>query len=210
MSTGYSGAERARVKIGDTVAIFAQGPIGLCATVGAKLSGATTIITVDALPERLAMSRSLGADHVVNLLDADPVAEIARLTDGRGVDVAIEALGIQSTFESALRVLRPGGTLSSRGLLVRSHLTTRAFRRGSFRPFDRHNALSGRKGAYASPNVDNLGWADRSAATHHSSVQARSDRARIRAVRASAGWRFEGRDYAVSLTGNHGGRYQSH
>jgi alcohol dehydrogenase len=116
MSTGYSGAERARVKIGDTVAIFAQGPIGLCATVGAKLSGATTIITVDALPERLAMSRSLGADHVVNLLDADPVAEIERLTDGRGVDVAIEALGIQSTFESALRVLRPGGTLSSLGV----------------------------------------------------------------------------------------------
>jgi alcohol dehydrogenase len=116
MSTGFSGAERARVKIGDTVAIFAQGPIGLCATVGAKLSGATTIITVDALPERLAMSRTLGADHVVNLLDADPVAEIERLTDGRGVDVAIEALGIQSTFESALRALRPGGTLSSLGV----------------------------------------------------------------------------------------------
>ena len=116
MSTGFSGAERAGVKIGDTVAVFAQGPIGLCATAGAKLCGATTIITVDALLERLAMSRSLGADYIVNFHETDPVAEIERLTDGRGVDVAIEALGTQSTFESALRVLRPGGTLSSLGV----------------------------------------------------------------------------------------------
>ena len=67
MSTGFSGAERAGVKIGDTVAVFAQGPIGLCATAGAKLCGATTIIAVDALPDRLAMSRILGADHIVDL-----------------------------------------------------------------------------------------------------------------------------------------------
>jgi alcohol dehydrogenase len=116
MSTGFSGAERAGVKIGDTVAVFAQGPIGLCATAGAKLCGATTIIAVDALPDRLAMSRILGADHVVNFHGTEPVAEIERLTDGRGVDVAIEALGTQSTFGSALRVLRPGGTLSSLGV----------------------------------------------------------------------------------------------
>ena len=83
MSTGFSGAERASVKVGDTVAIFAQGPIGL---LGAKLCGATTIITVDPLPERLAMSRTLGAGHVVNLREADPVAEIERLTEGCGVD----------------------------------------------------------------------------------------------------------------------------
>jgi threonine dehydrogenase-like Zn-dependent dehydrogenase len=60
------------VKIGDAVAVFAQGPIGLCATVGAKLCGATTIITVDAVPERLAMSRALGADHSVNFRETDP------------------------------------------------------------------------------------------------------------------------------------------
>jgi threonine dehydrogenase-like Zn-dependent dehydrogenase len=116
MSTGFSGAERGRVAIGDTVAVFAQGPIGLCATAGAKLCGATTIITVDAVPERLIMSKTLGADHCINFKEIDPVTEIMRLTDGRGVDVAIEALGTQSTFESALRVLRPGGTLSSLGV----------------------------------------------------------------------------------------------
>ncbi len=116
MSTGFSAAERGKVRIGDTVAIFAQGPIGLCATAGAKLCGATTIITVDSLPERLAISKKLGADHVVDFKKANPVEEVMRLTDGRGVDVAIEALGTQNTFEAALRVLRPGGTLSSLGV----------------------------------------------------------------------------------------------
>jgi alcohol dehydrogenase len=116
MSTGFSGAERGQIRIGDTVAVFAQGPIGLCATAGAKLMGATTIIVVDTLANRLALAQRLGADHVVDFKAADPVVEIMRLTNGRGVDVAIEALGTQATFEASLRVLRPGGTLSSLGV----------------------------------------------------------------------------------------------
>jgi alcohol dehydrogenase len=116
MSTGFSGAESGTVRIGDIVAVFAQGPIGLCATAGAKLMGATTIISVDSVPARMEISRAMGATHVVDFSKGDPVAEIMRLTDGRGVDVAIEALGRQQTFESALRVLRPGGTLSSLGV----------------------------------------------------------------------------------------------
>ena len=116
MSTGFSGAERGNVRIGDTVAVFAQGPIGLCATAGARLCGAASVIAVEAVPARQDMSRRLGADHVVDFRTEDPVREIMRLTDGRGVDVAIEALGTQATFEGALRVLRPGGTLSSLGV----------------------------------------------------------------------------------------------
>ena len=116
MSTGFSGAERGGVKIGDAVAVFAQGPIGLCATAGARLLGASTIIGIDRIPERLAMAHRLGAHHVVDFSKVDPVEEIMRLTYGRGVDVAIEALGTQQTFEAALRVLRPGGTLSSLGV----------------------------------------------------------------------------------------------
>jgi threonine dehydrogenase-like Zn-dependent dehydrogenase len=116
MSTGFGGAQSGEIRIGDVVAVFAQGPIGLCATAGAKLMGATTVIGVDRLPERLAMAKRLGADHVVDFSKADPVEEIMRLTDGRGVDVAIESLGTQGTFESCLRVLRPGGTLSSLGV----------------------------------------------------------------------------------------------
>ena len=116
MSTGFSGAERGGIQIGDIVAVFAQGPIGLCATAGARLLGASTIIAVDRLPDRLAMARIMGADHVVNAADKDPVEAIMALTGGRGVDVAVEALGTQATFEAALRVLRPGGTLSSLGV----------------------------------------------------------------------------------------------
>lgn len=116
MSTGFAGAENGRVRIGDTVAVFAQGPIGLCATAGAKLMGATRIITVDSVPARMEMSRRMGADDVIDYTAGDPVERIMELTDGRGVDVAIEALGTQQTFESCLRVLRPGGTLSSLGV----------------------------------------------------------------------------------------------
>ena len=116
LSTGFSGAERAGVRIGDAVAVFAQGPIGLCATAGARLMGATTVIGVETVPARAEMARRMGADHVVDFKTADPVAEIMHLTNGRGVDVAIEALGRQETFEWALRVLRPGGTLSSLGV----------------------------------------------------------------------------------------------
>ncbi|MBA2722692.1 MAG: NAD(P)-dependent alcohol dehydrogenase [Methylibium sp.] len=116
MSTGFSGAESAGISIGDTVAVFAQGPIGLCATAGAKLSGASVVIGVDRLPERLRMATQMGADHVIDASQVDPIEEIMRLTGGRGVDVAIEALGTQATFEAGLRVLRPGGTLSSLGV----------------------------------------------------------------------------------------------
>ncbi|MFO1115795.1 MAG: NAD(P)-dependent alcohol dehydrogenase [Beijerinckiaceae bacterium] len=116
MSTGFSGAESGRIKIGDTVVVFALGPIGLCAVAGAKLMGATTIIGVDTVATRLETARQLGADHVIDFKAADPVAEVLRITDGRGVDVAIEALGTQQTFESCLRSLRPGGVLSSLGV----------------------------------------------------------------------------------------------
>lgn len=116
MSTGFAGAEAANIKIGDIVAVFAQGPIGLCATAGAKLRGASMIIAIDGVNERLAIARQLGADVTLNFREVDVVEEILKLTGGRGVDAAIEALGTQATFESALRVLKPGGTLSSLGV----------------------------------------------------------------------------------------------
>ncbi|HYF09638.1 MAG TPA: alcohol dehydrogenase catalytic domain-containing protein, partial [Acetobacteraceae bacterium] len=95
MSTGFGGAESGGIRIGDTVAVFAHGPIGLCATAGARLMGATTIIGVDRVPARMEVARHMGADHVVDFSREDPVEAIRRLTNGRGVDVAIEALGTQ-------------------------------------------------------------------------------------------------------------------
>lgn len=115
-STGISAVESADLQIGDTVAVFAQGPIGLCATAGAKLKGASLIIGVESDPARMEMSKRMGADVVLDFKQGDVVTQIKELTQNRGVDVAIEALGTQLTFENALRVLRPGGTLSSLGV----------------------------------------------------------------------------------------------
>ena len=114
-ATGFAAAERGNIRLGDTVAVFAQGPIGLCATIGARLLGASEIIVVDPDRNRLKISKQFGA--TVALESGPDVTErIRELTHGRGVDTAIEALGLQETFENALRVLRPGGTLSSVGV----------------------------------------------------------------------------------------------
>jgi len=115
-STGISAAERAEVKIGETVAVFAQGPIGLCATAGARAMGAAMVIGVDSIESRLHMSTTMGADEVINYKEQDPLAAIRRFTEGRGVDVAIEALGTQQTFESCIEATRPGGRISSLGV----------------------------------------------------------------------------------------------
>jgi threonine dehydrogenase-like Zn-dependent dehydrogenase len=114
-STGISGAESGRVRPGDSVVVLAQGPIGLCATVGARLMGAALVIGVESDDTRIAMSKRLGADVVLDYRTTDVVSEVKKLTGG-GADVAIEALGTQGTFETCLRCMRAGGTLSSLGV----------------------------------------------------------------------------------------------
>ncbi|MDP2950605.1 MAG: zinc-binding dehydrogenase, partial [Chloroflexota bacterium] len=116
MSTGFGAIERAEAKIGDSVAIFAQGPIGLCTTAGARARGAGLIITTESVPERIEASKKFGANVVINPQEKDPVSEILSLTGGQGVDVAVEAVGLQVTFEAATRVVRRGGTVSSVGV----------------------------------------------------------------------------------------------
>jgi len=111
MSTGFMGAEHAAIPLGGTVAIFAQGPVGLMATVGARLQGAGLIIAVESMPERQRLSKEFGADIVLDHTQTDVIAEIRRLT-GQGVDSAIECLGAQATFEACIRATRPGGTIS--------------------------------------------------------------------------------------------------
>ena len=97
------------------MAVFAQGPIGLCANLGARLMGAALVIGVESDAYRRQVALRFGADVVLDPNAVDVVAEIKRLTGG-GVVVSIEALGLQETFEWALRSLRPGGTLSSLGV----------------------------------------------------------------------------------------------
>jgi alcohol dehydrogenase len=96
-STGISGAESGNIRIGDSVAVFAQGPIGLCATLGARLRGSSVIVGVDPVPERRAMSHRFGASVTLDPKTEDVVKRLKELTGGRGVDVAIEALGRQET-----------------------------------------------------------------------------------------------------------------
>lgn len=115
MSTGFMGAEHANIPIGGTVAVFAQGPVGLMATVGARLLGAGLLLAVENIPKRKELAKRFGADIVVDFTRVDPVEEIVRLTDGHGVDSAIEALGTQATFEACIKATRPGGTISNIG-----------------------------------------------------------------------------------------------
>lgn len=115
MSTGFVGAEHASIPIGGTVAVFAQGPVGLMATVGSRLLGAGLIIAVEAVPNRKELARKYGADVVVDYTEEDVVEAILSLTSGEGVDSAIESLGAQATFEACVNVVRPGGTVSNVG-----------------------------------------------------------------------------------------------
>lgn len=115
MSTGFMGAEHAHIPLGGSVAVFAQGPVGLMATVGSRLLGAGLVIAVESMPQRQELAKHFGADVVVDFTKVDPAEEIRRLTDGQGVDSAIECLGAQATFEACVKATRPGGTISVAG-----------------------------------------------------------------------------------------------
>ncbi|NMB39039.1 MAG: NAD(P)-dependent alcohol dehydrogenase [Firmicutes bacterium] len=115
MSTGFAGSENANIPLGGTVAIFAQGPVGLMSTAAAKMLGAGLIITVETDPKRQELSKLYGADFVVDFAKEDTVKRIMELTDGEGVDSAVEALGFDGTFQQAIRVTKPGGTVSNIG-----------------------------------------------------------------------------------------------
>jgi alcohol dehydrogenase len=116
MSTGFGAIERGRLTPGQTVAVYAQGPVGLCATAAAKHYGAGRIIAVEALPERAAMAKRLGADDVLPPEGAPE--RIRELTGGLGVDLAVEALGKPATFDACLRSIRLGGTVSVVGVFA--------------------------------------------------------------------------------------------
>jgi isopropanol dehydrogenase (NADP+) len=115
MSTGFMGAEHAAIPLGGSVAVFGAGPVGLMAVQGAKLLGAGQIIAVEHVPRRQALARQYGADQIVDFVGNDPVARILELTEGKGVDSAIEALGAEETFMNCVRATRPGGTISNVG-----------------------------------------------------------------------------------------------
>jgi alcohol dehydrogenase len=104
------------VRPGDTVAIVGAGPIGLAAVMTAKLYTPGRIVALDVADARLEQALAFGADIVVNNGETDPLAEIMELTNGLGVDVAIEAVGIPETFELCAEIVRPGGHVANVGV----------------------------------------------------------------------------------------------
>ena len=115
--TGFEiGVQYGRVKPGDTVAVVGAGPVGLAAIATAGLYGAAGIIAVDLDRNRLELSRSFGATQVVVSSDADWKSQVLSHTDGLGVDVAIEAVGIPATFDMCTEIVRPGGNVANVGV----------------------------------------------------------------------------------------------
>lgn len=115
LSTGFMAAENGQIPMGGTVAVFAQGPVGLMATKGAALQGAGLIIAVESVPERQELARQYGADEIVDFTESDPVEQIMELTGGEGVDTAIEALGSAQVLDQCVQVTKPGGFISNAG-----------------------------------------------------------------------------------------------
>jgi L-iditol 2-dehydrogenase len=99
------------LRLADKVAVLGVGPIGLLIVRLARLSGAAEIFVTDPNPKRLAAALALGADEAIQVGVGEPVADIVRLTGGRGVDVSFEAAGALETPQQGIDMLRPGGTL---------------------------------------------------------------------------------------------------
>ena len=115
MGTGYHAVVAGGVRPGDVVAVLGLGPVGLCAAQAARAVGAAEVLAVDSVPARLAMAETLGA-RPVHLTDDDPRAAAREATEGRGVDVCIDAVGDPRALELALRMTRKCGTVQAIGV----------------------------------------------------------------------------------------------
>jgi alcohol dehydrogenase len=117
LPTGFEiGVQYGRVKPGDVVAVIGAGPVGLAAMATAGLYGAATVIAIDLDQNRLEQARGFGASETVLSGAADWKEQVLALTDGAGVDVAIEAVGIPLTFSMATEIVRPGGHVANVGV----------------------------------------------------------------------------------------------
>ena len=115
MGTGWHAVDQAGIRPGDSAAVLGLGPVGLCAVQAARAAGASLVIAIDSVEERLAMAESFGA-RPVHLTEADPRAAVKEATAGRGVDAAIDAVGHPDALELACRVTRKAGTVVAIGV----------------------------------------------------------------------------------------------
>jgi 2-desacetyl-2-hydroxyethyl bacteriochlorophyllide A dehydrogenase len=115
MGTAYHAIDSRPLAEGETAAILGLGPVGLCAVQAAKAAGASEVVAVDTVEDRLKMAESFGATPV-HLTEGDPRAEVKKLTEGRGVDLAVDAVGDPDALDLALRLARKAGTVSATGV----------------------------------------------------------------------------------------------
>jgi 2-desacetyl-2-hydroxyethyl bacteriochlorophyllide A dehydrogenase len=115
MGTGFHAIDSRPLAEGESAAILGMGPVGLCAVQAAKAAGAAEVIAIDTVEDRLAMAKSFGATPV-HLTEQDPRGEVKKLTEGRGVDLAVEAVGNPEALDLALRLARKAGTVSVTGV----------------------------------------------------------------------------------------------
>jgi alcohol dehydrogenase len=117
LPTGFEiGVQYGQVSPGDVVAVIGSGPVGLSAVMTARLYGPSKIIAIDLDSARLKRAADFGATDTVNSGDADWKEQVLALTDGAGVDVAIEAVGVPATFTMATEIVRPGGNVANIGV----------------------------------------------------------------------------------------------
>jgi alcohol dehydrogenase len=117
LPTSYEvGVLNGRVRPGDLVAIVGAGPIGLAAVLTAKLYTPATIVAIDVADARLEHAKAFGADVTINNAREDAATKLFELTEGLGVDVAIEAVGVPETFELCADIVRPGGHVANIGV----------------------------------------------------------------------------------------------
>ena len=115
MGTAFHAIDSRPLAAGETAAILGMGPVGLCAVQAAKAAGASEVIAIDTVEDRLRMAESFGATPV-HLTEQDPRAEVKGLTEGRGVDLAVDAVGNPEALDLALRLARKAGTVSVTGV----------------------------------------------------------------------------------------------
>jgi 2-desacetyl-2-hydroxyethyl bacteriochlorophyllide A dehydrogenase len=115
MGTAFHAIDSRPLAEGETAAILGMGPVGLCAVQAAKAAGASAVVAIDTVEDRLKMAESFGATPV-HLTEGDPRAEVKKLTEGRGVDLAVEAVGHPEALDMALRLARKAGTVSVTGV----------------------------------------------------------------------------------------------
>jgi alcohol dehydrogenase len=117
LPTGFEiGVLNGKVQPGQTVAIIGAGPVGMAALLTAQFYSPAEIIMVDLDDNRLEVAKKFGATQVVNSADGKAVEKIMELTDGKGVDVAMEAVGIRATFDICQEIVKPGGHIANVGV----------------------------------------------------------------------------------------------